>query len=89
MRVCVCVCVCVRGTPKNFMAVFQYQRDVMVQKSNPSLHDKPVAVWSNVVITIKKKDISIGSASGGIEIATVSWATQPQLYEHSQQLSLL
>ena len=40
----------------------------------PKFHDKPVAVWSGEFIS-KKKDISIGSASGGIEIATVSVAT--------------
>ena len=34
---------------------------------------RPVAVPSDV-FTNKKKEVSIGSAPGGIEIATVSWA---------------
>ena len=44
-------------------------------------YDKPVAVAvSSNVFTSKKNNISIGSASGGTEIATVSRAT-PSLSE--------
>ena len=45
-------------------------------KSNSSLDlcDKPVAVPSNV-LTSRTRDISIGTAPRGNEIATVSWAS--------------
>ena len=38
------------------------------------LHAKPVAAPFNV-FTSKEKDVSIGTALGGFEIATVNWAT--------------
>ena len=56
---CVCVCVCVRVL--SCVCELQY--------------DEPVAVAVSSVFTSKKNNVSIGPASGGIEIATVSWAT--------------
>ena len=53
----------------------------MGTQSNFRLHGKPATTDDpSIVFTSKINDVSIGSAPGGIDIATVSWAT-PSLSE--------
>ena len=70
-----CVCMCIMLHISSVVGSWVSEK-CMGTQSNSRLCDKPAAVADpSTVLTSKKNDVSIGSAPGGTEMATVSVAT--------------